>query len=146
LISQVYSVIESSKNYHYTFYFFVKFITRLHLHIFSSFFRFLRFLQERSRKDKKSFGEFYNDYSAFLKEGIITTTEQYEREEISKLLRFESSTQPAGETVTIPEYCSRKSPSQLTLVYVQHLSINLSDTFEKVKIKIKMQFVVCFYF
>ena len=70
--------------------------------------KFLRFLQDRSRKETKAFTEFYNDYSAFLKEGIITTTEQYEREEIAKLLRFESSTQPAGETVTIPEYCSSK--------------------------------------
>ncbi len=70
--------------------------------------KFLRFLQDRSRKETKAFTEFYNDYSAFLKEGIITTSEQYEREEIAKLLRFESSTQPSGETVTIPEYCSSK--------------------------------------
>ncbi len=33
---------------------------------------------------------------------------QYEKEEIGKLLRFESSTQPAGVTISIPEYCSSK--------------------------------------
>ena len=44
--------------------------------------------------------EFYKDYSFFLKEGIVTSNDQYEKEEISRLLRFECSSLPAGETVT----------------------------------------------
>jgi TNF receptor-associated protein 1 len=32
--------------------------------------------------------EFYKDYSFFLKEGIVTSTEKLEKEEIAKLLRF----------------------------------------------------------
>jgi HSP90 family molecular chaperone len=47
-----------------------------------------RFLQERSRKETKSYLEFYKDYSFFLKEGIVTSTEKLEKEEIAKLLRF----------------------------------------------------------
>ena len=46
-----------------------------------------RFLQERSRKETKSYLEFYKDYSFFLKEGIVTSTEKNEKEEIAKLLR-----------------------------------------------------------
>jgi hypothetical protein len=46
-----------------------------------------RFLQERSRKETKSYLEFYKDYSFFLKEGIVTSTEKLEKEEIAKLLR-----------------------------------------------------------
>ena len=51
--------------------------------------KFLRFLQDKAKKDRKSFLEFYKDYGLFLKEGILTGTEQYEKEEIAKLLRFE---------------------------------------------------------
>ena len=32
--------------------------------------------------------EFYKDYSFFLKEGIVTSTEKLEKEEIGKLLRY----------------------------------------------------------
>ena len=46
-----------------------------------------RFLQERARKETKSFMEFYKDYSFFLKEGIVTSSEKNEKEEIAKLLR-----------------------------------------------------------
>ena len=50
--------------------------------------KFLRFLGDRAKKDSRSYGEFYKDYGFFLKEGIITGTEQYEKEEIAKLLMF----------------------------------------------------------
>ena len=51
------------------------------------------------RKERKSYMEFYKDYSFFLKEGIVTSTDQYEKEEIARLLQFECSSLPAGETV-----------------------------------------------
>ena len=49
--------------------------------------RILRFLQERARKETKSYMEFYKDHGFFLKEGIITSTEKNEKEELAKLLR-----------------------------------------------------------
>lgn len=52
------------------------------------------------RKERKSYMEFYKDYSFFLKEGIVTSTDQYEKEEIARLLRFECSSLPAGETAS----------------------------------------------
>ena len=57
-------------------------------------------VQERMRKERKSYMEFYKDYSFFLKEGIVTSTDQYEKEEIARLLRFECSSLPAGETAS----------------------------------------------
>jgi len=90
--------------------------------------RILRFLQEKSRKDKRSFMEFYKDYSFFLKEGIITSTEgQYEKEEISKLLRFESSQLPAGETVSLPEYCEKMRAGQRDIYYLSAPSRQLAE-------------------
>ena len=56
-------------------------------------------VQERMRKERKSYMDFYKDYSFFLKEGIVTSTDQYEKEEIARLLQFECSSLPAGETV-----------------------------------------------
>ena len=51
--------------------------------------------------------EFYKDYSFFLKEGIVTSNDQYEKEEISRLLRFECSSLPAGETVELKHAAAR---------------------------------------
>merc|ERR1711970_248975 len=89
--------------------------------------RILRFLQEKSRKETRSFLEFYKDYSFFLKEGIITSNEQYEKEEISKLLRFESSLLPAGETVSIPEYTEKMKPGQREIFYLSAPSRQLAE-------------------
>jgi hypothetical protein len=52
---------------------------------------------------------------------------QYEKEEIGKLLRFESSTQPAGVTISIPEYCSSKPV--LLSIYLPLSSVCLAYRF-----------------
>jgi len=98
--------------------------------------RILRFLQERSNKERKSYLEFYKDYSFFLKEGIVTGTEQYEKEEISKLLRFECSSLPAGETISIPEYVNKMKAGQRDIYYLCAPSRQLAETspyFESLK-------------
>jgi len=41
--------------------------------------RVLRFLHEKSTKDAAEFEKFYKDYGMFLKEGIVTTNEQFEK-------------------------------------------------------------------
>ena len=89
--------------------------------------RILRFLQERSNKERKSYLEFYKDYSFFLKEGIVTGTEQYEKEEISKLLRFECSSLPAGETISIPEYVAKMKAGQRDIYYLCSPSRQLAE-------------------
>lgn len=90
--------------------------------------RFLRYLQERCRKERKSYMEFYKDYSFFLKEGIVTSNEQYEKEEIAKLLRFECSSLPSGETVSIPEYCEKMKAGQREIFYLSAPSRQLAET------------------
>ena len=55
---------------------------------------------DKARKETKSYLEFYKDYGFFFKEGIITSNDQYEKEEIAKLLRFESSSEEAGKLVS----------------------------------------------
>jgi HSP90 family molecular chaperone len=41
--------------------------------------RVLRFLHEKSTKDAAEFDKFYKDYGMFLKEGIVTANEQFEK-------------------------------------------------------------------
>lgn len=41
--------------------------------------RVLRFLHEKSTKDTAEFEKFYKDYGMFLKEGIVTANEQFEK-------------------------------------------------------------------
>ena len=98
--------------------------------------RILRFLQDKSNKQRKSYMEFYKDYSFFLKEGIVTGTDQYEKEEISKLLRFECSSLPAGETISIPEYAAKMQAGQRDIYFLCAPSRQLAETspyFESMK-------------
>jgi len=89
--------------------------------------RVLRFLQDRSNKEAKSYAEFYKDYSFFLKEGIVTSQDQLEKEEIAKLLRFECSGLPTGETLSIPEYCGRMKAGQREIFYLSAPSRQLAE-------------------
>ena len=47
--------------------------------------RILRFLHDKSQKDKAEYDRFYRDYGIFLKEGIITSHEQLEKVKSNKL-------------------------------------------------------------
>jgi len=98
--------------------------------------RVLRYLQERARKERKSYMDFYKDYSFFLKEGIVTSNDQYEKEEIAKLLRFECSSLPSGETISIPEYTEKMKAGQREIFYLSAPSRQLAETspyFESLK-------------
>ena len=80
--------------------------------------------------------DFYKDYSFFLKEGIVTSNDQYEKEEIAKLLRFECSSLPAGETISIPEYTEKMKAGQREIFYLSAPSRQLAETspyFESLK-------------
>ncbi|KAJ9599042.1 hypothetical protein L9F63_010499, partial [Diploptera punctata] len=90
--------------------------------------RILRFLHDQSTKNPKEYDKFYKDYGMFLKEGIVTTNEQLEKEEIGKLLRFESSQSKEGERVTLPEYCSRLKPAQRDIFYLAAPSRVLAES------------------
>uniref|UniRef100_A0A1B6DQJ3 Heat shock protein 75 kDa, mitochondrial n=2 Tax=Clastoptera arizonana TaxID=38151 RepID=A0A1B6DQJ3_9HEMI len=90
--------------------------------------RILRFLQDKANKEKEEFDKFYKDYGLFFKEGIVTSSEQLEKEEMAKLLRFESSSQPAGVTISLPEYCSRLHPGQRDIFYLSAPSRVLAES------------------
>jgi TNF receptor-associated protein 1 len=89
--------------------------------------RTLRFLQEKSHKEEEDYLKFYNDYAIFFKEGILTEPEQSTKEEIGKLLRFESSTQPPGKIVNFMEYINRMREDQKDIFYLAAPSRELAE-------------------
>lgn len=101
--------------------------------------RILRHLQECAKKEPVEFFEFYSEYSLFLKEGIITTYEAKEREEIAKLLRFNSNrVQSKTETISLTEYVARMEPDQKVIYYLAAPNRELAESspyFEGLKSK-----------
>jgi len=78
--------------------------------------RFLKFLDKESKDDKEKYGKFYAEFMNFLKEGVCT--DYVHKEDISKLLRMESSAAPAGELTSLSEYVSRMPKTQKDIYYL----------------------------
>lgn len=99
--------------------------------------RVIRFLFDKSRKDPEGYAKFFGDYGIFIKEGILSSNEQVEKEEIAKLVLYESSVKPAGEKVTLPEYIGRMKEDQKDIFYLAAPSRELAETspyFEALKV------------
>nr|AAN71071.1 AT15050p [Drosophila melanogaster] len=81
--------------------------------------RVIRFLQERSKKQPEEYEAFYRDYGLFLKEGIVTSSDASEKEEIAKLLRFESSkSETASGRMSLEEYYNAVPAEQQNIYYL----------------------------
>jgi len=78
--------------------------------------RFLRFLDEQSRRDPAKYNTFFKEFGLYIKEGICTDAPF--QEDCAKLLRFESSTLGSGELTSFDEYISRCEPSQSSVYYI----------------------------
>jgi len=89
--------------------------------------RVIRFLQEQAKKDKPKYQEFYEDYKLFFKEGIVRTSDQGEKEDIAKLLRFESSREEQGNLISLEEYIDRMVPEQKQIYYLAGPSRDLCE-------------------
>ncbi|XP_077984863.1 heat shock protein 75 kDa, mitochondrial-like [Glandiceps talaboti] len=108
--------------------------------------RIVRFLQDQSKKDRGKYDKFITDYGLFFREGIVTSEEQSEKEEIAKLLRFESSTQPVGHKVGLLDYCNRMEAGQRHIYYLCAPSRQLAENspyFEAAK-KRNLEILYCY--
>ncbi|XP_076028567.1 TNF receptor associated protein 1 [Oratosquilla oratoria] len=108
--------------------------------------RVIRFLLDKSRKEPESYAKFFTDYGIFIKEGIITAQEQVEKEEMAKLVHYESSKTKPGEFVSIPEYVNRMGPGQKEIYYLAAPSRELAESspyFEAMK-KRDVEVLFCF--
>jgi molecular chaperone HtpG len=78
--------------------------------------RFLKFLDEQAREDAEKYNQFFADFGIYLKEGA--TVDYAYRDEIAKLLRFESSKSEPGKLISMAEYVERMAEGQKEIYYI----------------------------
>jgi len=77
--------------------------------------RFLKFLAEEAKNNKEKYREFWEEFGFFIKEGAATDFTH--RNELIKLLRYESSKEKPGELVSLDDYVKRMPESQKEIYY-----------------------------
>ncbi|KYO35929.1 heat shock protein 75 kDa, mitochondrial [Alligator mississippiensis] len=108
--------------------------------------RLIKFFIDQSKKDPEKYAKFFEDYGLFMREGIVTIAEQDVKEDIGKLLRYESSALPAGQLTSLPDYASRMKAGTRNIYYLcapnRHLAKH-SPYFEAMKKK-DMEVLFCY--
>eukprot|EP00081_Caenorhabditis_elegans_P027466 NP_741219.2 Heat Shock Protein [Caenorhabditis elegans] len=66
-------------------------------------------LQSEMKKDPVKYSEFFKNYSLYFKEGVVTEQDQGVKEDVAKLLLFESSSKKAGELTSLGDYVKNTS-------------------------------------
>ena len=77
--------------------------------------RFIKLLESEAKSNEENYNDFYEQYRHFIKEGVITDNDH--RDELSKLLRFESSMTDKGTMTSLDDYLSRMKESQDAIYY-----------------------------
>jgi TNF receptor-associated protein 1 len=78
--------------------------------------RFLKFLAEEAKKRPEQYQEFFDKFGFFIKEGVAIDFTY--KDELSKLLYFESSTLEKGKRTSLADYVSRMKEDQKEIYYI----------------------------
>ncbi len=78
--------------------------------------RFIKFLSEEAKNRPDTYNEFYSEFGVFLKEGAAL--DYTHKDELVKLLRFESSLTEKGKTTSLTEYVSRMGADQKEIYFL----------------------------
>ena len=78
--------------------------------------RFLKFLAEEAEARPDTYNEFYAEFGIFLKEGAAM--DYTHKEQLTKLLRFESSLTDKGKTTSLADYVTRMGAEQKDIYYL----------------------------
>jgi len=78
--------------------------------------RFLKFLEDEAKNRAESYEEFYQEFGVFLKEGAALDFTH--KDQLVKLLRFESSRTEKGKTTSLADYVSRMGGEQKEIYYL----------------------------
>ncbi|NWV01097.1 TRAP1 protein, partial [Upupa epops] len=108
--------------------------------------RLIKFFLDQSKKDPEKYAKFFEEYGVFMREGIVTIAEQDVKEDIAKLLRYESSALPAGQLTSLTDYACRMKAGSRNIYYLcapnRHLAEH-SPYFEAMKKK-DMEVLFCY--
>lgn len=78
--------------------------------------RFLKFLEDEAKGEPDKYKEFWKEFGIFLKEGAAN--DFMHRDQLMKLLRFESSATEGDNLLALSEYAGRMKEGQEAIYYV----------------------------
>ncbi len=78
--------------------------------------RFLKFLEEEAKNRTEAYEEFFKEFGHFIKEGAAM--DYTHKDQLTKLLRFESSRTEKGKTTSLADYVSRFGTDQKEIYYL----------------------------
>ncbi|KAG0255378.1 TNF receptor-associated protein 1, mitochondrial [Mortierella polycephala] len=78
--------------------------------------RVIKWLENEAKADTKAYNHFFEEFGAFIKEGVCTENEAT-RPNVAKLLRYESSAGTTGEVISLKEYVDRMKEGQENIYY-----------------------------
>ena len=78
--------------------------------------RFIKFLNDQSKQDSKLYLEFWKEFGALIKEGVATDFTY--KEDLAKLLRFESTALEPGELSGFDSYIDRMATDQNDILFL----------------------------
>jgi molecular chaperone HtpG len=78
--------------------------------------RFIKMLEDESKKDPAKYGEFYKRFGIYVKEGVVSDMKN--SGQLARLLRYESSTIEKGGLTTLEDYISRMKEGQSEIYYL----------------------------
>lgn len=82
--------------------------------------RFLKTLEEKAKNEPEAYDDFWKNFGIFIKEGV--TTDFTHRDQLLKLLRFESSYTEKGKTTSLEDYLTRAPEAQKEIYYLSGVS------------------------
>ncbi len=78
--------------------------------------RLIKFLAEQSKEDEKKYNDFFAKFGMFIKEGVASDFDH--RDELAKLLRYESDKTETGKTTSLPAYIAAMPDDQKAIYYI----------------------------
>jgi molecular chaperone HtpG len=78
--------------------------------------RFIRFLNEQSNKQEETYLEFWNEFGPLIKEGVATDFTY--KDDLAKLLRFESTALEPGKLTGLDAYVDRMASEQKEILFL----------------------------
>ncbi len=78
--------------------------------------RFIRFLNEQAKKNESEYLDFWKEYGSLIKEGVAT--DYANKDELAKLLRFESTVSEDGKLTGLDEYLDRMAADQKEILFL----------------------------
>jgi TNF receptor-associated protein 1 len=88
--------------------------------------RYLKLLGEEAKKRPDNFEKFWETFGIFIKEGV--TSDYTHKDQLTKLLRFESSLTEKGKLTSLADYVSRMKEDQKEIYYLQGSSRDTIET------------------